>query len=170
MMSGPVFFVFVVGLILLLTTIAVVFCVMADRLQLSLSYRAAQRRFRRYRASQADDIPSVTQSLLSDPALRSARNLKVIYPSAVRTRGSRLLSGRSFRAPRWRSSLFRATRKLAKLGLMPFARSNSISLYCAPLDTHDLRLWSYDTKSGKAYPMDIEYSKLLADLRATLSV
>jgi hypothetical protein len=58
-------FAFLTGLVFFLIVVAVVLCITADRVQLSLSYRAAQRRFRRYRAPQPDDLPSATQILLN---------------------------------------------------------------------------------------------------------
>jgi hypothetical protein len=104
--------------------------------------------------------------LLNDPALRSARNLEVMYPSALEPDDPAYYHIAHFVPPE--GGVLYSARKLAKLGLVPFARADSIVVYCAPRDTSDLRLWCYDTKSRHAYPMEIEYSKLLADLRATI--
>src|SRR5437879_4996624 len=112
-------FAFLTGLVFFLIVVAVLLCVAADRVQLSLSYRAAQRRFRRYHAPHADVLPRVTQILLRDPALRSARNLEVMYPSTLEPDDPAYYHVAHFVPPD--GGLLYSTRKLAKLGLVPFA-------------------------------------------------
>jgi hypothetical protein len=160
-------FVLLLGVVVLLIGVAVVLCITADRFQLAMSYRAAQRRFRSYRSSQSQDFPGLTQVLLSDPVLRSARDLEVMYPPGIEPDDPAYYRVAHFVPPH--GGFLYSTRRLQKLGLVPFARADSIVLYCAPLDTRDLRMWFYDTKSRRAHPTEIEYPKLLSDLRATLS-
>ena len=160
-------FVLFIGLVLLLVSIAVVLCITADRVQLCLSYRAAQRRFRRYRQSDLPGLPPITQTLLNDPGLLVARDLEVTYPAGLEPDETAYYHIAHFVPPT--GGVLYSSRRLNKLGLVPFARADSISLYCAPQNPEDLRVWSYSTKSRKAFPIEIEYPRFVADFHATLS-
>jgi hypothetical protein len=63
-------------LVLLLIIVAVALCVIADRVQLSLSYRAAQRRFRRYRNHSPSAFPARRKSCSVIPCFGQRAILK----------------------------------------------------------------------------------------------
>lgn len=158
------FFVFLdLGILFAVIGLALILCRTADRIQLAVSYRLAQRRLRTYDRHPLlfakHRMPEIISELLRDKSLRQLRNIVVTEP---RSDPQMLAIYKIAHLVPPEGGILYSGRRLRKLGLIPFARANTIEVFCINEEKKDRRVWSYNTKTRRAYPLEIGYGRLLS--------